>query len=76
MKNTLAALFLLTSGAAALSGTTLEKELVESNKLRRVLTRSKLIEGGNLLQSWAYATPERNRGFGGTGMLCESLPIV
>lgn len=71
MKSTLAALFLLTTGAAALSGTTLEKELVESNKLRRVLTRSKLIEGGNLLQSWAYATPERNRGFGGTGMLCE-----
>lgn len=68
MKGTLATLFFLTVGAVALSDTTLEKELVESNKLRRVLTRSKLIEGGNLLQSWAYATPERNRGFGGIGM--------
>lgn len=76
MKNTIAALLLLTTGAAALSGATpLEKELVESNKLRRVLTRSKLVEGGNLLQSWAYATPEGNRGFGGTGMLCESTPM-
>lgn len=48
--------------------TALGKELVQSNKLRRVLYRSKLLEGGNLLQSWAYSTPERNRGFGGTGM--------
>lgn len=76
MKGTLATLFFLTVGAVALSDTPLGKELVESNKLRRVLTRSKLIEGGNLLQSWAYATPERNRGFGGTGMFWVYLICV
>lgn len=68
MKSTLTTLVLLAFGTVVLADTAAKKDLVESNKLRRVLTRSKLLEGGNLLQSWAYATPERNRGFGGTGM--------
>lgn len=68
MKSTFATLVLLAFGTTVLADPTSKKALVESNKLRRVLTKSKLLEGGNLLQSWAYATPERNRGFGGTGM--------
>ncbi|KAI4187621.1 MAG: hypothetical protein L6R41_002688 [Letrouitia leprolyta] len=41
--------------------------LVESNKLRRVLLRSNLLAKSKILEGFAYATPERNRVFGGTG---------
>lgn len=75
MKSSLSAIVLL--GAAVFSGAALGKDLVESNKLRRVLYRSKLLEGANLLQSWAFTTPERNRGFGGTGMFWKfSVEII
>ncbi|RPB01164.1 hypothetical protein L873DRAFT_1842538 [Choiromyces venosus 120613-1] len=68
MKGFLAASLLLTiSSALPSSG----RELVQSNKLRRVLYRSKLLEGGNLLQKFAYDTPERNRGFGGVDAIAN-----
>ncbi|KAI9849170.1 MAG: Leucyl aminopeptidase yscIV [Sclerophora amabilis] len=41
--------------------------LVQSNQLRRVLTRSALLGISNSLQEFAYDTPERNRIFGGPG---------
>ncbi|KAL8729062.1 MAG: hypothetical protein Q9166_004979 [cf. Caloplaca sp. 2 TL-2023] len=41
--------------------------LVESNELRRVLLRSNLLAKSTILEGFAYATPERNRVFGGSG---------
>ncbi|KAH7364791.1 putative leucine aminopeptidase 2 [Rhexocercosporidium sp. MPI-PUGE-AT-0058] len=43
------------------------KPLVESNKLRRVMTRSALLAKANKLQEIAYATPGRNRLIGTAG---------
>ncbi|KAI4185000.1 MAG: hypothetical protein LQ346_006005 [Caloplaca aetnensis] len=39
----------------------------EQNQLRRVLLRSNLLAKSKVLEGFAYATPERNRVFGGTG---------
>ncbi len=39
----------------------------EQNLLRRVLLRSNLLAKSKILEGFAYATPERNRVFGGTG---------
>ncbi|KAI9680665.1 MAG: Leucyl aminopeptidase yscIV [Caeruleum heppii] len=53
---------------AAFSGVAVAQlPLVQSNQLRRVLTRSALIADAKTLEGFAYATPERNRAFGGTG---------
>ncbi|KAL8756956.1 MAG: hypothetical protein Q9184_004331 [Pyrenodesmia sp. 2 TL-2023] len=41
--------------------------LVQSNELRRVLLRSNLLAKSQILEGFAYATPERNRVFGGPG---------
>ncbi|KAI4176358.1 MAG: hypothetical protein LQ343_001097 [Gyalolechia ehrenbergii] len=41
--------------------------LVQSNLLRRVLLRSNLLAKSQTLEGFAYATPERNRVFGGPG---------
>lgn len=41
--------------------------LVQSNQLRRALTRTALLGHAEELQSFADADPQRNRGFGGTG---------
>ncbi|KAI4225779.1 MAG: hypothetical protein L6R36_003665 [Xanthoria steineri] len=41
--------------------------LVQSNLLRRVLLRSNLLAKSKILEGFAYATPERNRVFGGPG---------
>ncbi|KAL8991886.1 MAG: hypothetical protein Q9169_007562 [Polycauliona sp. 2 TL-2023] len=41
--------------------------LVQSNLLRRVLLRSNLLAKSKVLEGFAYATPERNRVFGGPG---------
>ncbi|PVH79074.1 putative leucine aminopeptidase 2 [Cadophora sp. DSE1049] len=43
------------------------KPLVESNKLRRVMTRSALLAKANKLQEIAYASPGRNRLIGTAG---------
>lgn len=40
---------------------------VEQNLLRRVLLRSNLLAKSKILEDFAYATPERNRVFGGKG---------
>lgn len=41
--------------------------LVQSNQLRRVLTRSALLGHAEKLESFAHADPQNNRGFGGIG---------
>lgn len=41
--------------------------LVESNKLRRVLTRTALLKHADELQKFANQDPDKNRGFGGVG---------
>lgn len=41
--------------------------LVQSNQLRRVLTRSALLGHAEKLESFAHADPQKNRGFGGVG---------
>ncbi|KAL8652095.1 MAG: hypothetical protein Q9210_002887 [Variospora velana] len=41
--------------------------LVESNRLRRVLLRSNLLDKARTLEGFAFATPERNRVFGSPG---------
>lgn len=41
--------------------------LVQSNQLRRVLTRSALLGHAEKLESFAHADPQNNRGFGGVG---------
>ncbi|KAL8880194.1 MAG: hypothetical protein Q9192_008069 [Flavoplaca navasiana] len=41
--------------------------LVQSNLLRRVLLRSNLLAKAQILEGFAYATPERNRVFGSPG---------
>lgn len=41
--------------------------LVQSNQLRRVLTRSALLAHAEKLESFANTDPQKNRGFGGVG---------
>lgn len=41
--------------------------LVQSNQLRRVLTRTALLKHAEKLESFADADPQSNRGFGGVG---------
>ncbi|KAL8870005.1 MAG: hypothetical protein Q9174_003847 [Haloplaca sp. 1 TL-2023] len=67
--STLASLLTLSAVASAIP-TSLESRqlpLVESRLLRRVLLRSNLLAKSKTLEGFAYATPERNRVFGGTG---------
>ncbi|KAL8786759.1 MAG: hypothetical protein Q9213_002580 [Squamulea squamosa] len=62
-------LFALSSLTSAIP-TSLESRalpLVQSNPLRRGLLRSNLLAKSDILEGFAYATPERNRVFGGPG---------
>lgn len=66
--NTLLALAAVSvSAAPAAPNVRRELPLVQSNQLRRVLTRTALLGHANKLQEIAYETPERNRVAGSVG---------
>ncbi|KAI5779935.1 hypothetical protein DFH27DRAFT_585122 [Peziza echinospora] len=63
-------LLALAAAALALPGSSHPEEkaeLVQSNKLRRALTRSSLLKHAAKLQEFANADPDGNRAFGGVG---------
>lgn len=63
----LASAFAAISIASPTPNPTRDLPLVQSNQLRRVLTRTALLGHAEKLESFGHADPQKNRGFGGVG---------